>query len=315
MVRLMIPRKISLDALRVFESAARHLSFTKAAAELHMTQGAVSQRIQRLESTLGTVLFRRLTRALQLSPHGERLYAGVHAGLGRIASTLSGFRSETSSGALALTVSPSLATRWLMKRTNELAQLRPPVAISVIADDRLLEVGIDADAALRFGRGRYRGLQSQRVGDDEVFPVCSPAFLERYPAARHFGSRQQMKAWRKLTRLVDSVADIDGSGCGWRNWGEIVGARWDSDAASVEFSHGHLALQAAAEGAGIALARRVLAADDLASGRLLRIARACPSVPARFAYYFVTREDPDARGRTLASWLKSQLAGTNSDTA
>jgi LysR family glycine cleavage system transcriptional activator len=308
MVRHLISRKISLDALRVFESAARHLSFTKAAAELHMTQGAVSQRIKTLESSLGAVLFRRLTRALELSSEGERLYVGLHAGLGRIATALAGFRSNTGSGALALTVSASLATCWLMKRTNDLSQLKPPVAISVIADDHLLDVGIDADAALRFGRGRYRGLKSQRVGDDEVFPVCSPSFLGTQPAARDFGTRTHAKTWRRLTRLVDSVADVDGSGCGWRNWSEAVGIRWDSDDPSIRFSHAHLALQAAVEGVGIAMARRVLAADDLASGRLLRIARTCPTVPARFAYYFVTRDEPDARGHALASWLKAELA-------
>src|SRR5579863_7270988 len=146
----MIPRNISLDALRVFDSAARHLSFTKAAAELHMTQGAVSQRIKALESTLGTVLFRRLTRALELSSAGQRLYDGLHAGLGRIEAALTDFRTPHRSSALTLTVSASLATCWLMKRLGELAKLDSPVAVSVMADDRLLDVGIDADVALRF---------------------------------------------------------------------------------------------------------------------------------------------------------------------
>jgi LysR family glycine cleavage system transcriptional activator len=303
----MIPRNISLDALRIFESAARHLSFTKAAAELHMTQGAVSQRIKALESTLRTVLFRRLTRALELSSEGKRLYDGLHAGLGRIEAALADFRTPHRSSALTLTVSASLAICWLMKRLGELAKLESPVAVSVMADDRLLDVGIDADVALRFGRGRYRGLKSQHSGDDEVFPVCSPSYLSAHPVARYFGTQTQMKAWRGLTRLVDPVADIDGSGCGWGSWAEAVGIKWDRDDSAVGFSHGHLALQAAAEGAGIALARRVLAADDLASGRLLRLAQTCPTVPARFAYYFVTRGEPDARGRTLAAWLKSQL--------
>jgi LysR family glycine cleavage system transcriptional activator len=303
----MISRKISLDALRVFESAARHLSFTKAAAELHMTQGAISQRIKALESTLGTLLFRRSTRALDLSPEGERLYSGLHAGLGYIEAALADLRTRNRLGTLTLTVSASLATRWLIKRVNELSNLKPPVAVSVIADDRLLDVGIDADVALRFGRGRYRGLKSQRIGDDEVFPVCSPSFLNTHPVARHFGTRTEIRGWRGLTRLVDSVADVDGSGCGWSSWGDAVGIRWDSDDPTIGLSHGYLALQAAAEGAGIALARRVLAADDLASGRLLRLALTCPSVPARFSYYLVTPGEPDVRSRTLAAWLKSHL--------
>jgi LysR family glycine cleavage system transcriptional activator len=304
----MVPRKISLDALRVFESAARHLSFTKAAAELMMTQGAVSQRIQTLEARLGTKLFRRLTRALELSPDGERLYEGLHVGLARVEAALTGFRSSRDTRALTLTVSSSLATRWLMRRASALAQLKPAIAISIIADDRLLEVGIDADVALRFGCGRYRGLKSLRIGDDEVFPVCSPSFLAAHPDAMQFAGRGQARKSPGLTRLVDTVAEADGSGCGWRSWGEAAGMGWDSASPTTKFSHAHLALQAAAEGLGIALARRVLAADDLASGRLVRVGHNLPTVPARFGYYFVTRGHPDAREQPLASWLRDQLA-------
>lgn len=272
-----------------------------------MTQGAVSQRIKTLESNLGATLFRRLTRALELSSEGQRLYEGLHAGFGRIEAALASFRSNGHARALTLTVSSSLATRWLLPRLNTLAHLRPSSAIAVIADDQLLDIGVDAEAALRFGRGRYRGLRSQRVGDDEVFPVCSPSFLAAHPAARDFGTPVRRKAWSTLTRIVDSVAEVDRSGCGWVNWGEAVGISWDDGDPTVTFSHSHLALQAAAEGIGIALARRVLAADDLASGRLQRLG---PAVPARFAYYFVTRGEPDARGRSLAAWFKAQLAAT-----
>lgn len=306
MLGKLIPRKISLDALRVFESAARHLSFTKAAAELSLTQGAVSQRIKSLESNLGAPLFRRLTRALELSSEGQRLFEGLHAGFGRIEAALASFRSTGRARSLTVTVSSSLATRWLLPRLSALA-LEPPVAVAVIAGDQLLDIGVDAEAALRFGRGRYSGLKSLRVGTDEVFPVCSPSFLAAHPAARDFGTPTRRKAWSTLTRIVDSVAEVDRSGCGWGSWGEAVGIRWDDGDATVAFNHAHLALQAAAEGIGIALARRVLAADDLASGRLQRLG---PAVPARFAYYFVTRGEPDARARSLASWFKAQLAAT-----
>jgi LysR family glycine cleavage system transcriptional activator len=197
-----------------------------------------------------------------------------------------------------------------MKRVNELASLKPPVAVSVMADDRLLDVGIDADMALRFGRGRYRGLKSQRVGDDEVFPVCSPSFLATHPVASHFGVPTRMREWRGLTRLVDSIADVDGSGCGWTSWGDAVGIKWDRDDPTVTFSHGHLALQASVEGAGIALARRVLVADDLVGRRLVRLAQDGPRVPARFAYYFVTRGEPDAHGQALAAWLRTSLTSS-----
>ena len=171
----------------------------------------------------------------------------------------------------------------------------------------LAEIGVEADVALRFGRGRYRGLKSVRIGDDEVFPVCSPSFLKAHPAAADFGVPTRRKVWGLLPRLVDSVTDADGSGCDWGTWGKSVGLNWGDEDPTIVFSQGHLALQAAAEGMGVALARRVLAADDLASGRLVRAGND-PPLPSRFGYYFVTRTDPDARSRSLAAWLKTQLA-------
>jgi LysR family glycine cleavage system transcriptional activator len=304
----MLPRKISLDALRVFEAAARHLSFTKAAAELRLTQGAVSQRIKVLEENLGAPLFRRLTRALELTSDGQRLHIALQEAFARMAAGLAGFRSRGTAHPLRLTVSSSLGTRWLLPRLRGLVGLKPSLLIAISADDRLAEIGVEADAALRFGRGRYRGLKSERIGGDEVFPVCSPSFLNAHPAAADFGTPARRKVWRLLPRLVDSVAEADGSGCGWNAWGEAVRLSWSEEDSTIVFSQGHLALQAAAEGMGVALARRILAADDLTSGRLVRAGHGSFALPARFGYYFVTRNEPDARARSLAAWLKTQLA-------
>jgi LysR family glycine cleavage system transcriptional activator len=306
----MLPRKISLDALRIFEAAARHLSFTKAAAELRLTQGAVSQRIKALEENLGTPLFRRLTRALELTSDGARLHLDLQEAFARIAAGLARFRSLKSARPLTLTVSASVATRWLIPRLGGLADLKPSLSIAVLADDRLVEIGAEADVALRFGRGHYRGLKSVRIGDDVIFPVCSPSFLHRHPSAANFGVPARRKHWGSLLRLVDSVAGSDRSGCDWATWGKSIGVSWGEEDRTIIFSQGHLALQAAAEGMGVALARQILAADDLASGRLVRAGRDFSPLPTRFGYYFVTRTEPDARARSLAAWLKMQLATT-----
>src|SRR5882724_8594077 len=307
----MLPRKISLDALRVFEAAARHLSFTKAAAELRLTQGAVSQRIKSLEETLGAPLFRRLTRALELTSDGQRLHIALQDGFARIADGLAGFRSGKVTRPLRLTVSSSVAARWLLPRLGGLTNLKPSMPVAVLADDRLVEIGSEADVALRFGRGRYRGLKSVRLGGDEVFPVCSPSFLEAHPATANFGDPARRKSWDCLSRLVDSVTESDGSGCDWDTWGTSAGLSWSEEGPTTVFSQGHLALQAAAAGMGVALARRILAADDLASGRLVRAGHGLLPSPARFGYYFVTRSEPDARLRALAEWLKMQLANSS----
>jgi LysR family glycine cleavage system transcriptional activator len=306
----MLPRKTSLDALRVFEAAGRHLSFTKAATELRLTQGAVSQRIKALEEILGAPLFRRLTRALELTPNGQQLHLALQEAFARIEAGLAGFRSAGTARPLRLTVSSSVAARWLLPRLGGLASLKPSVSIAVFADDRLLEIGVEADVALRFGRGRYRGLKSVRIGGDELFPVCSPSFLSAHPAAADFGVATRRKEWGLLPRLVDSIAESDGSGCDWGAWGKSVGLSWSEEDPTIVFSQGHLALQAAAEGMGVALARRLLASDDLASGRLVRAGHGLSPLPARFGYYFVTRTEPDARARSLAAWLKTQLTQT-----
>jgi LysR family glycine cleavage system transcriptional activator len=307
----MLPRKISLDALRVFEAAGRHLSFTKAAAELRLTQGAVSQRIKALEENLGAPLFRRLTRALELTADGQQLHIALQDGFARIAVGLGGFRSGRTTRPVRLTVSSSVATRWLLPRLGGLASLKPSLSIAVFAEDRLADIGVEADVALRFGRGRYRGLKSVRIGDDEVFPVCSPSFLNAHPVAADFGVPTRRKVWGLLPRLVDSVTESDESGCDWGTWGKSVGLSWSEEDPTIVFSQGHLALQAATEGMGVALARRILAADDLASGRLVRAGHGLLPLPARFGYYFVTRTEPDARARSLAAWLKTQLAKTS----
>jgi LysR family transcriptional regulator, glycine cleavage system transcriptional activator len=143
-----------------------------------------------------------------------------------------------------------------------------------------------------------------------VFPVCSPSFLTAHPAAVDFGDPARRKACGALPRLMDSLAETDRSGCGWRSWGEAVGLSWSEHDRIIAFSHGYLALQAAAEGMGVALARRILAADDLASERLVRVGRGFPGLSARFGYYFVTQGEPGPRARSLASWLEGQIAAS-----
>ncbi len=297
----MIPRSIPLEALRAFETAARHLSFTAAAAELGLTQGAVSQRIKALEAAVGAPLFRRLTRALALTAEGERLSESVRGGFGQIAAGLAAIGAAARP--LRLTLPPSLAARWLMPRLGDLAALRPPLSVVVLAEDRLLEIGVDADVGLRFGPGRYTGLRSAVVGGDSVFPVCSPGFLAARPEIA------AVTGWAGLPRLVDSVAEVDAGGCRWRDWAEAAAVRLP-DGPAITVSQAHLALQAAVDGLGIALARQVLAADDLAAGRLVRLARATAPVPVRYRYAVVTRGEPDARARALTAWIRTRLAAT-----
>lgn len=300
-------RNIPLESLRIFEAAARNLSFTLAATELGLTQGAVSQRIQNLEAKLNTALFRRLPRTLALTHQGEILARAVSRGLEEFERGFEQLEHDRQGdqSTLRLTVTNSLATCWLLPRLERMTEESGRAPIMLLVDDRTLELGTEADLGLRFGSGRYPGLKSMLLSKEAAFPVCSPGFLASHPAAGSFGDPKQAKEWGRLPLLVDTVAEKDGSGCGWVDWFSHHGFAWRGRSAAA-FNYAHLALQAAVEGHGIALAPRMLAADDIASGRLVRIGRGA-ALPVRFSYYLVSAADLSAPGRRIASWLSREM--------
>jgi len=300
-------RNISLESLRIFESAARNLSFTLAATELGLTQGAVSQRIQNLEARLDMVLFRRLPRALSLTHQGEILARAVGRGLEEIEKGLELLDQEKQElqSVLRLTATNSFVTCWLLARLERMSRDCGGVQIMLLVDDRMMELGVEADLGLRFGSGRYPGLKSLRLSGEDLFPVCSPNFLAANPTARGFGDAQYVEEWKSLPILIDSVSEKDGSGCGWSDWFSYFNLERHSRQAAA-FNYAHLALQAAREGHGIALARRVLATDDLASGALVRLGDR-PMMPARFGYYLVSAAEFSPLTRRIASWMEQEM--------
>jgi LysR family glycine cleavage system transcriptional activator len=293
----------SLDSLRAFESAARHLSFTKAGEELHVTQSALSHRINALEDELGIKLFRRLTRKLELTPAGETLAAGVRRGLAEISRAAAAI--DRKSGAEPLTVSalPSFATRWLVPRLPRFRNICPDVEVRISADPALvnLQAG-EADVAIRFGPGVYPGLHVVKLMTDGVFPVCSPRLLAERGA---IDCPSQLAAW---PLLHDMPTESDGSGSGWSHWLRHVGAEDLCNGEGLRFNQALLALEAAANGLGVALVRRSLIGDDLASGRLVRL---LPQEAATtFSYFFVCL--PEALDRpaigAFCKWLMAEAA-------
>jgi len=288
----MISRRISLDTLRIFEAAARLGSFTAAAEAIGLTQGAVSQRIKALEAELNVSLFRRLTRAVALTAEGQHLLAAVQGGLRQIEEGIDAVSTIAGTAPIRLAVSSSVASRWLMAR---LKMLPPPLSVSVVADDRLHEIGMEADLALRFGPGRYPGFTSTAIGTDQLFPVCSPALL---------GAGRR---WEELPRLVDTTAETDRSGCGWNAWSAFTGIVLNDAPDGGQYSHAYLAIQAAEQGMGVALARRLLCADAIKAGKLVRLAPDMPALTARFRYSCVTAGEPGPVLRKLIAWLKRQI--------
>lgn len=295
----------SLDTLRVFSVAARHLSFTKAAEELHLTQSAISHRVRALEEELGVLLFNRLTRRLTLTPAGQALAQRVERAVSDIARAIDGLDGNSEERRLTVTTLPSVASRWLVPRLSRFQELHPEIELQVIADPTPLDLRSERiDVAIRFGAGSYPGYAVTTLMPDSVFPVCAP----------------QLIANRRPTRTIDEMFDLpllhdsstegDGSGSDWRSWLDHVGRGEVSCAHGQRFSDARLLIDAAALGLGVALARASLVADLLADGALI-----CPlrlSAPTAFAYYLLALPKAEASAKVVAfrAWLKAEAATT-----
>jgi LysR family glycine cleavage system transcriptional activator len=294
-----------LDALRVFEAAARHASFTKAAAELCVTQAAVSHRIQALEASLGVALFRRLTRRIELTADGESLALGVRDGLARISRAVSDLDGRSDAGTLAVSTLPSFASRWLVRRLPRFRHAYPQIKVLVMADEEPVDFAAfgGAEVAVRFGQGRHPDLSTTLLAPDSVGPVCAPLLLGRY------GAIETVDAMLDMPLLHDHVADRDDSGTGWKSWLAHVGAPSDDPRLAVgpSFTQAHLAIEAALLGHGVALARTSLVADDLAAGRLVRVLP--QTAPSAFQYYLVCRPEAAQIGKIVRfrEWLVGQM--------
>ncbi len=294
-----MPRRLpSLDALRVFEAAARYLSFTQAADELHVTQAAVSQRIRSLEESLGVPLFKRLNRALLLSDDGQALYQPVRDALDQMADAVERLTESEQTGVLTVTTLHSFASTWLVPRLKRFRERHPEIDVRITTSDGLVDLNReDVDVAVRYGRGDWPGLLVVRLMTEEVFPVCSPDLLGKGP------SLEKPSDLARHTLLHDDMqAD-------WGTWLMAAGAPEVDHARGPWFFHSNLVIQAAVAGEGVALGRSVLVADELASGRLVKPFDV--SLPVEFAYYVVSPRATKDRPKVKAfrQWLLEE-AGT-----
>ena len=273
-----MPRTPSLDALRIFVVAARHMSFTEAASELHLTQSAISHRIRGLEEEFGLSLFKRLKRRLELTPQGRVLAHRVERAIGEIDRSIVDLSLHDETCSLKVTMLPSVASHWLIPRLARIR--RPGVDIQVIADPRLLDLRAEEiDLAIRFGRAPHPGYSAMRLMGDRVVPVCTPELLG------HYGPVNSIDALLALPLLHDSATAGDGSDSDWRAWFNYFGRPEIACPAGQHFSEAGMLISAAILGLGVALARASLAADQIASGALV-----CPlklAAPTAYSYYLL----------------------------
>ena len=290
-----------LSALRAFEAAARLNSFSKAADELAVTPAAISHQIHALEEDLGIRLFERRNRAVALTASGRLLlpglsdaFAGIHQALGRL-------RAHNDTGTLTVTASPSFAAKWLVLRLHRFQEECPDIDVRISATDEVVDLAKDDfDMAIRYGTGRYPGLEVELLMKNEVFPACSPQLLERGPPLRSPADL------RHHALIHDQAVDRDPLVPTWPMWLKAAGVNGPPAAGGLSFSAGHLALDAAIAGHGVVLAYSTIAAADLAAGRLVRLFSL--SLPDLFAYYIVAAPGALARPKVKAfrDWLRQE---------
>ena len=307
-----------LNSLRAFEAAARHLSFKKAAEELAVTPTAISHQIRLLEEFLDLALFRRLTRALELTQEGEAMLPKVREGFACLAAAIEATRRKETGGVVTLCAPPSFAARWLVPRLGNFVRAHPDIDLrlssSVLTvdtldtnyspDDRAMASAEPAyDLTIRFGRGVYPGCTVERLFAPAYIVVCSPALLNGDHPLREPDDLR----WHTLIHDA-TVPDLD-ERPGWEQWLDLAGVgNLDGQDRRVHFNDATLAVEAAIAGQGVTLAARPMVSADIAAGRL---AMPFPvSIPSRYAYFVATPTAMAQRPTVLAlrSWLVREAA-------
>ena len=286
-----------LNALRAFESAGRHLSFTKAAADLNVTPAAISHQVKALEELLEVPLFRRLTRALRLTDAGQAALPTLSQGFDKLAQGVEQMRAHCESGVLTISVSPSFGAMWLVPRLEHFRSRHPDIEIRIDGTDRRVDLARDdADVALRYGPGGYKGVQVDCLFSQVNTPVCSPALLSgEHPLG-------QPDDLRHHTLLHVDWKDAEAS---WRMWLLAAGLHDIDPTRGPHFTMENMAVQAALDGHGVALIGDMLVADDLAAGRLVRPFDPSLSTPLTFSYYLLYAKDSAEQPKVAAfrDWL------------
>jgi len=286
-----------LNALRAFEAAGRHLSFTKAAAELNVTPAAISHQVKALEELLGVPLFRRLTRALRLTEAGQAALPTIGQGFDRLAQGVEQMRAHAESGVLTISVSPSFGAMWLVPRLEHFRVLHPDIEIRLDGTDRLVDLARDdADVAVRYGAGGYTGVRSDFLFSQVNTPVCSPALL---------GGANRLAEPDDLRHHTLLHVDWKHTDASWRMWLLAAGLPDIDPTRGPRFTMESMAVQAALDGHGVALVGDILVADHLTAGRLIRPFDPGLTTPLNFAYYLLSTEESAARPKIAAfrDWL------------
>lgn len=282
---------LPLNALRAFEVSARHLSFTRAAEELHLTQTAVSQHVRKLEDRLGRRLFRRLPRGLALTDEGQALLPVLSEAFERLSATLASLQTRQRREVLSIGVVGTFAVGWLLPRLRDFQARHPLIELRLFTHNNRVDLAAEGlDAAIRFGDGQWPGCEAAPLLDAPLAPVCSPALAHRIRAPADLGRETLLRSYR---------------GDEWPAWFEAAGVRAPL-LTGPQFDSSLLLADAAAQGAGVALLPLRLFSRDLQAGRLVRLFDVEVAV-GRYWFTRLARRRASPAVQALRRWLEERL--------
>ena len=288
-----------LHTLPTFEAAARHLSFTIASEELHVTQSAVSQQIRNLEQYLGVKLFQRKTRELVLTDEGRVLAEAARKMIETVSSAAMQIQNDAPSGILTISCLPSFATKWLVPRLGRFRAAFPKIEIVLLSSNRNVDFRQrNVDLAIRWASRIRSDLHCDKLLDELVFPVCSPRFREE----------NEIRSITDLYR-VTLLRDADPLHDSWREWLTASDLDPETISSGLHFENSLDMIEASMLGEGVALVGNHLVTEDLRAGRLVRLFET--GLPSPFSYYLVCpRAHLDLpKVRAFRNWMREMTRG------
>lgn len=290
-----------LSSLRAFEAAGRHLSFSRAANELLITQSAVSHHVRKVEEELGIDLFVRQARSVVLTAEGEKYRACLSEAFDLMAKGTDEVRVSKRKS-LRVSLLASFATHWLIPRLSRFTNSHPDIDLVLEPSIRAADLAVDQiDIAIRYGRGGWTGVRSEQLLAEQISPVCSPSLLDRE------GALLQPQDMLKHTLLLSFSKDP----FEWRAWSAQAGIDLGT-ARSLMLHDYNIVLQAAVDGQGIAMGRRTLIGDFLKRGVLIEPFKEI-RVSGEIGYWIVMPEHPKPQANAFAQWLKSEACAITNE--
>lgn len=291
-----------INSLRAFEAAARLLSFTKAADELGVTPGAISQHIRQMEEYSGTPLFKRTGRQVLLTDAAQAALPLVRDAFEQLIEAGRIMRAPARKGKVMVSCAPSFAAKWLAPKLDGFHREHPEIEAWISADMGLTDFSsADTDLAIRYGRGQYEGIKSERLMEEAVLPVCSPMLLDGMDAIK------RPEDLARHTLLHDESPENDPSCPDWASWLQARNVKGVDGRKGPRFNQAVLVIEAAAAGRGVALAKRAIAETDLAAGRLVA-PFADGSTEIDFSYWVVWPKGrtQSIEARTFIKWIRAE---------